>query len=120
MVELMPQEIEVWYIIPAVRKELVKAMRSMGLQQKEIAAKLGITEPAVSQYLGEKRGSEVKFGKTLQLHIGKEAEKIVNGSRSPMEVIHDITSMLGVKKIMCDLHRGKSKKIQGKCDICFK
>jgi len=115
----MPQEIEVWYIIPAVRKALVKSMREMGMQQKDIAAKLGITEPAVSQYLKEKRGSEVKFGRALEGHIKKEAEKVASGSKTAMEVIHSITSMLGVKKIMCDIHRGKSK-VAGKCDICFK
>ena len=49
--QLMPQEIEVWYIIPAVRRELAKSMVKIGLKQKQIAVTLGITEAAVSQYL---------------------------------------------------------------------
>ncbi|MFC1768576.1 transcriptional regulator [Nanoarchaeota archaeon] len=120
MVILMPQEIEVWYIIPAVRKELVKALREKGLKQKDIANKLDLTESAVSQYLKEKRGSGVDFGKQLEAHIKKEAEKIANGKANPMEVIQKIVSMLSVKKIMCDIHKSKTKGISGKCDICFK
>ena len=39
----MPQEIEVWYIIPALRRELAKQMVEAGLTQKKIADLMGIS-----------------------------------------------------------------------------
>ncbi|MFH1405899.1 MAG: hypothetical protein ABIG52_01635 [Nanoarchaeota archaeon] len=53
-----PQEIEVWYILPAIRKELVLALKEKGHTQKEIASFLNVTEPAISQYTKEKRAKK--------------------------------------------------------------
>ena len=51
-----PQEIEVWYILPAIRKELVRVFKEKGKSGKEIAFLLGITPASVSQYGKDKRG----------------------------------------------------------------
>ena len=67
---MMPQEVEVWYVLPAIRRELAKVMKTKTVQradedgdkkehkitQKEIAKMLGVTEPAITQYLLRKRG----------------------------------------------------------------
>jgi hypothetical protein len=46
----MPQEIEVWYIIPAIRKELAKRLvQHHEVAQKDVAELLGVTEAAISQ-----------------------------------------------------------------------
>ena len=45
-----PQEIEVWYILPAIRKELVVVLKESGLTQRKIAGMLKVTEAAISQY----------------------------------------------------------------------
>ena len=50
-----PQEIEVWYVLPAIRKELVVTLKEKNLTQKKIAEFLNITEAAVSQYIKQKR-----------------------------------------------------------------
>ena len=36
----LPQEIDVWYIIPAIRREFAKGLLKKGLKQREIAKKL--------------------------------------------------------------------------------
>ena len=74
----MPQEIEVWYVIPAIRRELAKAMINTGLTQKEIAKIMGITEAAVSQYIHSKRAKEIAFSKKVLEEIKISAEKIIN------------------------------------------
>ena len=52
------QEIEVWYVIPAIRKEIAKGLVKKGLKQRAVARKLEITDAAVSQYFNSKRGGE--------------------------------------------------------------
>ena len=57
-----PQEIEVWYIMPAIRKELCRVLLTKHkLTQKEIAKRLNITGAAVSQYKKDKRGQHVNL-----------------------------------------------------------
>ena len=75
----LPQEIEVQYIIPALRRELVKELKALKLSQKQIADELELTEAGVSQYLSGKRGSDVKFDKSMQKEIKiAETEYIPN------------------------------------------
>ncbi len=53
-----PCEIIVQAIIPAIRSELVRILFNVhGIKQTEIAEKLGITQPAVSQYITGSRGN---------------------------------------------------------------
>ena len=62
MQETMPQEIEVRYILPAIRRELARIfIQEHNLSQKEAANVLGLTEAAISQYLHYKRAKEVVF-----------------------------------------------------------
>ena len=49
-------EIVVWYVIPTIRSELAKELLNLGMKQKEISELLDITQPAVSQYISDKRG----------------------------------------------------------------
>ncbi|MFH1328275.1 MAG: hypothetical protein ABIH76_05470, partial [Candidatus Bathyarchaeota archaeon] len=56
-----PQEIEVWYVLPALRREFAKAFLETGMKQKDIAKIMEINEPAISQYLKAKRAKEFQF-----------------------------------------------------------
>ena len=62
MSKVMPQEIEVWYLIPALRREFTRIfIKDYGLTQKQTADILGITEAAISQYLRLKIANQIKF-----------------------------------------------------------
>jgi len=51
----LPQEIEVWYIIPAIRKELARLLtKENNLSYEKVGGYLGISKAAVSQYLSNK------------------------------------------------------------------
>ena len=58
---LLPQEIEVWYIIPAIRKELAKLLtQKYELSYDKAGVILGVSKAAISQYLSNKRANKIK------------------------------------------------------------
>ena len=117
----MPQEIEVWYVIPAIRRELAKILvKDFKKSQKECAALLGITEAAVSQYLSQKRAKEVIFGRNTVKEIKKAAERIIKEGEVLMEEIYRLTAMVKVSKLLCDVHRKHDKTLPKGCDVCLK
>ena len=74
----MPQEIEVWYVIPAIRRELAKNMKSKGMKQTEIAKRMGMTKSAITQYLNNKRANNFTFKENMTKEIQKTSTKIKN------------------------------------------
>jgi predicted transcriptional regulator len=113
----MPQEFEVWYIIPAVRKGLAEVMLRKGLKQKDIAQKLGVTEAAISQYMKSKRAKGVKLGKDVSREIESSAGRIIKGGDSLREM-HRLTELCRKGKVLCKVHRSKGK-VPKECRICL-
>ncbi|MDP3734425.1 MAG: helix-turn-helix domain-containing protein [Nanoarchaeota archaeon] len=113
-----PQEIEVWYVLPAVRRELVLALQEQGLNQKAIAQLLNITEPAVSQYCNDKRGKEITFTPIVKSYIKQSAQKITN-PQSAYHQIQQITYFMKETKALCKIHMAIESGLQG-CDLCYK
>jgi len=73
---LQPQEIEVFYILPALRRHLAMYMKLQGLRQNKIAELLHIEKSAVSQYIKKKRGNKVEFSEIVLNEISKAASRI--------------------------------------------
>lgn len=81
----VPCEIIIRYGLPAIRKEFAKIMmEEYGLNQKEVAGKLGITDAAISQYLSEKRGKIKILDEKILDEIRGSAKQIVDGNESIM------------------------------------
>ena len=117
----MPQEIEVWYLIPALRRELAKIfIDEHKLSQKKVAEILGITDAAVSQYVNSKRGSEVKFSKDEIEKIKKAAREIIGNEKDVMKEIYQLSVSLRGSKAICGIHMSQDKGVEKGCDICFK
>jgi uncharacterized protein len=115
-----PQEIEVWYVIPAVRRELAKRLVSSGLSQRQVARKLDVTEAAISQYLSNKRGISYDYPPKLQEAMAKACEQIVS-SKDPLTVRREIVricALMKKEKIICDLHKKHGFNKEG-CTVCF-
>ena len=70
---LFPQEIEVYYIIPAMRREFALSLKKIKVDQKTIASLLHVSEAAISQYLSGKRAGEVQFSETIKKAIAKSS-----------------------------------------------
>ena len=113
-----PQEIEVWYILPAIRRELVVALKEKGKSQKEIAKLLNITEAAVSQYVSEKRAKEIIFTKEVTKIIKEAAAKITD-PESAFYQIQKINEFIKRSKALCQLHAQIEGDLKG-CDVCYK
>lgn len=121
MKNVMPQELEVWYLIPAIRKELAKVFISdYGLSQRKAAECLGITEAAISQYLKSKRGNEIKFSDEALSEIKRSARDVVERKDDITEKIYRLCVLLRKSKAMCAIHRLQDKRIPKECSICLK
>ena len=122
MDDVLPQEIEVRYIIPAIRGKLAHMfIEEMKVSQKEAAKLLGLTEAAISQYVHGKRGNEVVFSESVLEEIRKSAKIIVKEKgdrRKLLGEIYRICQLATVKQILCDMHRKQSKGLET-CTICF-
>ncbi|MBI4152633.1 transcriptional regulator [Candidatus Woesearchaeota archaeon] len=112
-----PQEIEVWHIIPAVRKELVVALKEKGNSQKKIADLLNLSEAAVSQYLKSKRAREVVFNADVKKYI-KDAAARIKDKTTAYQELQRIVQYVKTTKTICQIHMGMEAGLEG-CDICF-
>ena len=111
---LHPQEIEVFYILPAIRRQLVLFMKNRGLKQNEIARLLEINSAAVSQYVSAKRGHQIEFqGKVLD-EIKISAGRITNQSTLLMET-QRLLKLIRESKALCEVHR-KFSAVPAQCD----
>lgn len=113
-----PQEIEVWYILPAIRKELVVGLKEKGFSQKKIAGFLNVTEPAISQYTNNKRAKEINFDKKTKQFIKECAGKIKDG-KSAFRQIQRISEYIRNSKARCEIHMRLEKGLYN-CDICYR
>ena len=66
-------EIMIVDILPAVRSILAEELKKRGMTQAQIADRLGITQPAVSQYLKKARGKNIE-----SLRKDKKVMKVIN------------------------------------------
>ena len=113
----LPQEIEVWYIIPAIRRELARAMLGTGLKQRDIAGILGITEAAVSHYINSKRADYVKFSRGILEEIKRSADNIVKGGNVIME-IQRLCNICRKEGIVCRIGK-MCGNVPRHCRVCF-
>jgi len=114
-----PQEVEVWYVLPALRRELALAMKKQGLKQNEIAKMLNITEAAVSQYFSSKRAAKVAFNGKLKAEIMLAAKRIKNRCDRTKQ-LQGLLKMVRSEGVLCDLHKKYCDcHVQGKCGVCL-
>ena len=113
----MPQKVELYYVIPAIRKEFAKIMLKRGMSQKQVAGKLKITEAAVSQYLKSKRATEKVDFSAMEKEVKRSVERILEGG-SVIGETQRICALARDKGIVCRISKrmGYAPK---KCRECF-
>lgn len=119
-VALFPQEIEVWYVLPAIRRELSIELVKQGLNQKKIAKLLNITEPTVSNYIRSKRGGLIEFDEKVNEMIKQAAVKLLkNGSKEKViSEVNKISKYIRTSKLLCQIHK-KYAGIDDSCNTCY-
>ncbi len=113
---LQPQEVEVFYILPAIRKELSVALKARGKTQAEIARLLGVTPAAVSQYLHDKRAGTA-FPRELRRLVENRAGEI-SDQESMIREVQRILERAKKTRLICRLH-AQLTNIPTSCTVCF-
>ena len=113
---LLPQEIEVWYIIPAVRKELSRLLTQQYEMSYERAGKiLGVSKAAVSQYLSNKRANKIKLSVEVKKEIRKSAEIIAKDQKNVLGEMQRILRYIKDKKCLCTVCKKYNRDILNYC-----
>ncbi len=103
MKNIMPQEIEVWYILPALRREFSKILIGKGLTQREVANKLYLTEAAVSQYMNGKRGHDLEFDNRMKKEIEDSVENFLKTGNLVRE-FQELCTKIRQSRLLCAIH----------------
>lgn len=112
----LPQEIEVWYVIPAIRRELARVLvEKHNMKQKDIAKLLGTTEAAISQYLHNKRAQEIQFSQEMKKEVEIAAKLIVKDSKRAVSEILRLVNLAKKQGFACDLCKKYNKGILPLC-----
>ncbi len=101
-----PCETVVWDVLPSIRAAVAEELVKRGLAQKEISKLLGITPPAVSQYVSKKRGYNIEFGEEIKASISNLADDLLEKKvDSPVERICEICRMMRDDEAACSSAR---------------
>ncbi|HZX19763.1 MAG TPA: hypothetical protein VFF13_01995 [archaeon] len=77
-----PCEIISWQVLPAVRREIAEYLvNEKKITRKVTAAKLGLTEAAVCQYLKGKRGGIHKFNEHDLIKIREMGDMMITNNK---------------------------------------
>lgn len=113
----MPQEIEVWYVLPALRKAIAKELKEQGLSQTKIASLLNVTKAAISQYFKNSRASNIDLT-PIHKEIVDASTRIKNNSNTVKE-LNQLLDLVRRTKLICEIHRGCSTRVEKNCGACF-
>ena len=118
---LLPQEIEVWYIIPKIRKELASLLvKEHGLSYEKAGDILGISKAAVSQYLSNKRANKIKLSEDMQKEVVKSAKLIITKESNGLREIERLLTFMKTSKCACDVCKKYNKDVLKYCNCEFK
>ncbi|GAB6265802.1 MAG TPA: helix-turn-helix domain-containing protein [Methanothrix soehngenii] len=105
-----PCEEIVWDVLPSIRAAIAEELIKRGISQKDVSKMLGITPPAVSQYVSKKRGYNIEFREDIREAIGGLAEDLIDGKVDDLVMrICDICRMLQEDESACVSARCKGK-----------
>jgi len=95
-----------------------------GMTQQQAAQLLGITQPAVSKYMNNKRGVAIKLEGIAQVDraANKIAALLVSGKAEQLQImskLNEVSIHVRKSRLMCDLHRRLEPGVNlGRCRIC--
>ena len=123
---IIPCEMAAKAVVPTIRAMVAKELStSYSMKQNDIADVMGITQSAVSQYLGNVRGKalDVNGVEAVEIAIKDIAYNLVTGTLQPRYVSEKyckICRIVREKKMMCTLHRRLDPSFNVEsCDACI-
>ena len=122
---ILPEELASKSVIPAIRALIVKRLvEEHGMTQQEAAKLLGVTQPAVSKYLHQKRGAAIRLTgiKEIDQATGDIADMVSSRKVKPIEVMSKIEAACDYvrkNRYMCDLHKRLEPSMDiESCHVC--
>ena len=100
---MFPQELDVWYIFPAIRKKLAVELLKEGMLQKEVAKMMNISAATITHYKKNRRVKEDIIGTELDDLIEKSVIKIISDNSKVSSEIIFLNQQFKKKRIYCDL-----------------
>jgi len=112
----LPQEIEVWYIIPALRREIAKCLiRDYETSYEKAGDLLGVTKAAISQYLKGKRAAKIKLSPEVSPKIMNSCKLMMGGKSNSIEETTKLLEFIKNRSLPCEVC-GRLK--EGTLDDC--
>jgi hypothetical protein len=122
---ILPEELASKSVIPAIRALVVKRLvEDHGMTQQEAAKLLGVTQPAVSKYLHQKRGAAIRLTgiKEIDQATGEIAELVSSRKVPRIEVMSKLEAACEYvrrNRYMCELHKKLEPGIDvSSCHVC--
>lgn len=116
-----PYELMAFSILPRARALVAKELLEMGHSQVAVAKLLGVTQPAVSQYLTQNRARRVALLETpaARKRIKQLAKSIAEGKDANKELCLFCEELKSPKSIksLCSHHR-EIAEVPENCGLC--
>ncbi|MEM4397163.1 MAG: hypothetical protein QW757_00900 [Candidatus Woesearchaeota archaeon] len=112
-----PQEIQVWFVLPALRKKYALYLKNKGFKQKEIAKLMQVTEAAISQYLKNKRAN-IDLPNKIDEEIKISIKKILDKKSTFKVELQKNLKKINKEKIICDICKEHTDADKN-CNICY-
>jgi hypothetical protein len=120
----LPSEIVVEQFLPTMRSMLADALDERGLSQREIAARLGVSQAAVSQYLNEERTGELADHPRMREVVQRLAEGFANETIDDYEALAELLALVREfedRGPICAIHEAEMPALEGMgCDLCVR
>lgn len=114
---MLPQEVEVWYIIPSLRKEYAKVLtKDCGLSYEKVGKILGISKAAVAQYLSDKRANKVKLSSDVMQRIKDSSLRVSKKPGSWPAEAQGLLSYMKTTRSSCNVYKEYNKEIIEYCN----
>lgn len=96
----LPQEIEVWYVIPAIRSWISRCLiEEFDASYEKVGKILGVSRAAISQYVKGKRAAKIKLPKELGPRIMGACKILVKDETKAVEEIDKILNQIRTKEM---------------------
>lgn len=123
---ILPEEIVTNRVLPTLRARLAIRLAERGLKERAIAARLGLTQSAVSKYLRGRVRSEPAVGEseTFRTLIEVLADGLAENRLSPFEALGRVVETIRREEdrgLICRLHEESMPSLVGLgCDLCVR
>jgi predicted fused transcriptional regulator/phosphomethylpyrimidine kinase/predicted transcriptional regulator len=122
----LPSEIVTEAVLPTLRAMLAEDLSDRGLTQEEIAAHLGVTQAAVSTYLGGGANTEPRIAghPRAEETVERVAEGLASGQMDGYDALGEVLDLIRAfedRGPICELHEEAMPALEGlSCDLCVR